>query len=170
MPHLGDIEKWLKDGATDKAVADKLHIGISTLRLWLQRAREGEERYKALLDTFTRGRVEADAAVENALWRSACGYTVKVQKVVKVKVPIYDNNGKKTGEREELKTAYEEQHVPANVIAQQFWLCNRRKSKWAYKPEAASEDADKGGGIVYMPDVMTPPGKTPEADKTEAKA
>ena len=141
-PYLDKIEEWARKGATHKEIAKKLHVGESTMKAWIDKGNKGIEPYKALRDLFARAYVDVDAEVEAALFKTACGYTTKVLKHYKVK-----QNGE-----EILIAKYDEVHVPANTAAQQFWLANRRKDRWAFKPEAEAKE-DEGGGVIMIPDV-----------------
>lgn len=97
-------------------------------------------------------------AVEDALFRRACGYEVPLRKIFKVKRIEYDSvTGKKIYEREELETGIEEEHVPADVRVGAYYLNNRDPSRWREHPEALSEVAD---GVVEYPGMektTTPP-------------
>lgn len=63
MPHLEIIAAWCRDGATEKDIAKKLGISLSTLN-----------KYKAEIpefsDTLKRNRELADVQVENALFNT----------------------------------------------------------------------------------------------------
>ena len=82
------------------------------------------------------------------------GYNAKVAKHYKVKTIDYDDNGKKISEREELKEVYDEVHIPADTTAQMFWLANRKKTDWKYKPEDDKTGAnDDQTGVVLLPEI-----------------
>lgn len=102
-------------------------------------------------------------AVEDALFRRACGYEVPLRKIFKVKRTEYDSvTGKKIYEREELETGIEEEHVPADVRVGAYYLNNRDPSRWREHPEASSEVAD---GAVEFPELektTTPPPREEE--------
>ena len=52
--------------------------------------------------------------VEDALFRRACGYKVRLKKSYKVKTVEYDRDtGKKLEEREDLRDGFEEVHIPS---------------------------------------------------------
>lgn len=128
-PRLLEIEAWCRDGATDKEVAKALGIAESTLNLYKGRFPEFSEALK-------RTKAVADIQVENALFKKAVGYNAVVKKTVKVKVVKYDpQTGRKTEEREELKEAEDEVHIPADTTAQIYWLSNRAPDRWRRQPE-----------------------------------
>ena len=78
----------------------------------------------------------------------------------------YDEvTGKKILEEEELKAVEDEVHVPADVTAQMFWLSNRRRDRWAYRPEKAEEVEQNDTGIVVLPPVL----ERPEPGQTETE-
>lgn len=90
-------------------------------------------------------------AVEDALFRRACGYEVPLRKIFKVKRIEYDSvTGKKIYEREELETGIEEEHVPADVRVGAYYLNNRDPSRWREHPETVAKELD---GLVDFPDL-----------------
>ena len=91
--------------------------------------------------------------VETAIYRRARGYKVSLKKSHKLKHVQYDpTTGKKVAEWEELATGFEEQHVPADIRAGSYWLCNRDAERWSEHPEGArQEDTDAVSYIVEMP-------------------
>ena len=120
------IQGWARDGLTDKDIAKNLRIGVSTLREW-------KGRFPEIRDALKQGKDAADRVVENALYKSATGYTMKIRKPVKVKLVDYDPTGKKIRETETWQAVEEEIHVPAQVTAQIFWLKNRKPDQWREK-------------------------------------
>ena len=89
------------------------------------------------------------AKVEDALYRRACGYKVKLKKSFKVKRVDYDPaTGKKTCEREELEAGFEEVHIPADVRVCAYYLNNRDPARWREHPK---EEGDLLGGVVDYP-------------------
>ncbi len=156
-PHLEKIAIWISKGASQEEIAKKLKITKSTLSLYLKKGRAGQEPYSELSDCYARACEEPDDNVEAALYKSALGYTVDLQKTFKIKKSEFDPvTGRKIAEYEELVTGIDQTHVPANVEAQKFWLANRRKEKWSYKPETVpdGDDEGNGSGIIMIPEVM----------------
>ena len=90
--------------------------------------------------------------VEDALYRRACGYKVKLKKSYKVKTVEYDRDtGKKLEEREDLRDGFEEVHIPADVRVCAYYLNNRSPARWREHPaEARERDLD---GMVDYPDM-----------------
>lgn len=160
LPNLGKIEAWAKKGATAKEIAANLKIAYSTFRKYLDDGENGDERYSALSALYAQACEVPDKEVEASLYKLANGYTAQIAKTFKVKVVEYDEStGKKIREYEELKTGYDEVHVPANVTAQMFWLANRVPNRWKYKPEPEGGNDDEGTGVVMIPEVGAADGK-----------
>lgn len=121
------IQGWARDGLTDKDISKNMMIGVSTLREW-------KGRFEEIREALRIGKDSADRIVENALFKSACGYTETIKKPVKIKLVDYDpQTGKKIRETETWKLVEEEIHVPAQVTAQIFWLKNRKPDQWREK-------------------------------------
>ena len=103
-----------------------------------------------------KGTVEArDAArcgrVEEALYRRARGYKVKLKKSFKIKVVEYDPaTGKKLREGEDLKDGFEEVHIPADVRVCAYYLNNRDPARWREHPK---EEGVEPGGLVEFPEM-----------------
>ena len=137
------IQGWARDGLTDKDISKNMRIGVSTLKEW-------KSRFDEIREALRIGKDSADRVVENALYKSACGYTIEVKKPVKVKQIDYDpETGRKTRETETWKMVIEEQHYPAQVTAQIFWLKNRQPEQWREKQEYTDTSAlDKLDAIL----------------------
>ena len=88
--------------------------------------------------------------VEDALYRRACGYKVRLKKSFKVKRVDYDaDTGKKLSEREELEAGFEEVHIPADVRVCAYYLNNREPARWREHPK--DEDELRDGVVAYPP-------------------
>ena len=125
------IQGWARDGLTDKDIAKNMRVGYTSIREW-------KKKFPEIAEALRIGKDSADRIVENALYKSACGYTVKVRKPVKVKQIDYDpETGRKVCESETWKMVEEEQHYPAQVTAQIFWLKNRKPDQWREKNDVA---------------------------------
>lgn len=95
---------------------------------------------------------ERDAArcgrVEEALYRRARGYKVKLKKSFKIKVVEYDpDTGKKVREGEDLRDGFEEVHIPADVRVCAYYLNNRDPARWREHPREDGVDAI--GGVEF---------------------
>lgn len=135
LPYLPVIAGWCRKGVPDETIAKKLGVAYSTFR-------EYKRKHPELQEAMQYQKEHADMIVENSLFRKANGYTVEVTKAVKCKEVYYDERGRKC-EREELKTALEEVHVPADTNAQKFFLQNRLPEDWREKKDVSLE-----GGLV----------------------
>ena len=90
--------------------------------------------------------------VEDALYRRACGYKVKLKKSYKVKTVEYDRDtGKKLAEREDLKEGFEEVHIPADVRVCAYYLNNRSPARWREHPVDVEDRILDG--VVDYPDM-----------------
>lgn len=143
LPNIDKIERWVKDGATNKAIAEKLGIAYSSFQAYIAEAYAGNEIYSALLEAYAHAREIADEKIENALFKSATGYTWTEV----TREEITDAHGHVTV-KEKTRTV----DVPASVPAQQFWLINRNPERWKSKRENEAVE-ENGAGIVVMPEV-----------------
>lgn len=123
------IQGWARDGLTEKDIAKNMRVSPASLREW-------KHRFEEIGEALKEGKDSADRVVENALYKSACGYTIKVRKPVKIRQIDYDpTTGRKIRETETWKQVEEQLHFPAQVTAQIFWLKNRKPAQWRDKTE-----------------------------------
>lgn len=96
--------------------------------------------------------------VEDALFRRACGYKVKLKKTFKLKRVDYDpDTGKKLTEREVLEAGFEEVHIPADVRVCAYYLNNRDPARWREHP-ASEGELPLGGAVDFPPmEELSPP-------------
>lgn len=121
------ITGWARDGLIDKQIAHNMGIGASTLREW-------KGTFPAVAEALRKGKEVVDREVENALFKSAIGYTQTIRKPVKVRDVEYDpETGRKIREVERWVAVEEEIHVQPQVTAQIFWLKNRKPDQWREK-------------------------------------
>lgn len=121
------ITGWARDGLIDKQIAHNMGIGASTLREW-------KGTFPEVAEALRKGKEVVDREVENALFKSAIGYTQTIRKPVKVREVEYDpETGRKVREVERWVAVEEEIHVPPQVTAQIFWLKNRKPDQWREK-------------------------------------
>lgn len=124
------IRGWARDGMTNLEIAGKMGISEETFYKWQREHAEFSEALK-------KGKEVIDREVEEALNKKTLGYTVKVQKQVKLKRSIYEG-GKKVMEEEYLEPCIEEVYIPPDTTAQIFWLKNRKPKDWRDKQEIES--------------------------------
>ncbi|MEE1301260.1 MAG: hypothetical protein UHD64_00645 [Bacteroidales bacterium] len=130
------LECWARDGYTFEDVANRIGIGITTLKAWRKMYPEIDKALKA-------GREIIDYKVENALLKSALGYKTK-----EVKVTTTIRHGKVV---ETIKEVTDKEQAP-NVSAAQCWLYNRLPKKWKNMNSRANilEDMDEDTSIQVI--------------------
>jgi transcriptional regulator with XRE-family HTH domain len=164
---LARLRGWARDGLTDEEIAKNVGVSRSTLSEW-------KLKHPEIAEALRLGKDAADRTVEESLYQRALGYTVQVRKHYKVRKVEYDETtGRKCAEYEDLVEVLEDEHIPADVRAQIFWLANRKPLEWqpsGQAPERGDEDEDGGTGVVELPQIMgfTPPEL--EDDQTEAES
>lgn len=122
-PRLVEIEAWKRDGLTDEQVFKNLGIGRDSFYRY-------KDKYSEFSDALKKGKEVADIEVENALFKRAIGY--KYKEVIK---EVKEIDGKKTTYVKEVI-----KEMPGDVVAQIFWLKNRKSSKWKDKQDIDIED------------------------------
>lgn len=127
------LESYARDGLNDDQIAQKMGINRSTYYRW-------QVENKDIRDAIKRGKAPVDIAVENALYKSAMGFTKKVRKPIKLR---------QRGGAEVVEYVEEEIYVPPQVTAQIFWLKNRKPNKWRDKPD----DIGTGTPVTVIIDV-----------------
>ncbi len=103
-------------GLTDQQLADFLGISCETLYAW-------KISYPEFRESITRGKIEADAHVAEALYRRACGYN---HPAVKIFLP--------SGAGEPIYAPYTK-HYPPDTKAALRWLMNRQPALWRDRQE-----------------------------------
>lgn len=110
-------------------------VAYSTFRDWIG-------KFSAISASLKKGKAPVDYEVENALYKRATGYTVKIKKPIKVKTTKrVTGKGEVTEER--IEYADEEQYIPPDTTAQIFWLKNRRPDKWRDKRDEAPQQTNE---------------------------
>lgn len=127
--HLMLIECWARDGLYYKEIADRIGISTATLSRWCQ-------KYPEFDKAFHTGREIVDYKVENALLKSALGFTTK-----EIKVTI----GKqvKNGQVFEITKETTTKEIAPNVTACLAWLNNRRPDKWKRNRDKLFEEENE---------------------------
>ena len=121
------IEGWARDGLSLAQIAHNVGVADSTFRKW-------RDEHEAISAAIKKGNAPVDLEVENAMLKSALGHKETVRKAIKVKI-----EKQKVGEgkivEEHIEYVDEEVYIPPQVVAQIFWLKNRRPDKWKDKVE-----------------------------------
>ena len=144
QPWIDKIAAWAEAGATIKEIAGKLDLAVSTLKKYLALGRQGDDRYTALSDAFSRACEVPDDNVEAALYKRACGYSYEEVRC--------EQKLDRAGNVVELTTKTV-RDVPPDPTSAMFWLTNRRPGTWAYRPKDADEDQQESRGVIMIPEV-----------------
>lgn len=107
------LRDWARKGLKDQEIADRIGIHISTLCEW-------KNSYPQIDEALKKGKEIIDSEVEEALIKSALGYTVQEKKITELPDGTY-------------KKELSEKHIPPNITALIFWLKNRRSAAWRDK-------------------------------------
>lgn len=126
-------------GATDVEIADAFGISVRTLNRW-------KKDHESFAQALTSGKDQADAKVERKLYERAIGYRY----TEKESVIEMDANGN----RKPIKVKTVEKECPPDVLAQMYWLNNRKGNYYKRNPENFIEQntVDTDDVVVYLPD------------------
>lgn len=122
------LEGWARDGLTEEQIAKNMGVSVKTLFNW-------KNTHLPILHALKKGKEVVDYEVENALLKSALGFSETIRKPFKLKKTQYNDSGKKVKEEEYIEYANEDVYVPPNVTAQIYWLNNRKPERWRNKPK-----------------------------------
>ena len=114
-PKLELIKGWASDGLIDEQIANNLDIAYSTFR-------EYKKMFPALSAALKKGKEEADYQVQNALFKTATGFT------------YYEEVTNALGDTVSIA-----KYAKPNTTAQIFWLKNRCPDKWRDKTEVKQD-------------------------------
>ena len=137
LPKLGMVEAWARNGLVEGQIARNLGIAESTLNVY-------KNNHPELVEALARGKEVVDLEVENALLKRAKGYTYD-------EVTREERLTKDGGIVTLTKTVRRD--VPPDPTSMMFWLANRQKARWSYKPQAAEEASEGESGVVLLPEV-----------------
>ena len=114
------VEYMAKEGMTDKQMATRLGVSEVSFNAW-------KKEHEEFLKSLKTGKSKADDRVEKSLYKNAVGYNYKAHKPMS----ISDGNG----EGSHVEIVEYTEHIPAQTVAQIFWLKNRRPAQWRDKQE-----------------------------------
>lgn len=140
---LSLIEGWAMDGLYEKDIYKKLGISHQTFEKF-------KKDHVELVEALKKGKEKADYEVQNATFKLATGYTVKVKKNIKLKKAYYDERGKKV-EEEYIKEVEDEQYIPPNAATQMFWLKRRTPEKWGDRTKFEESGEN---GVIFIPEAV----------------
>ena len=126
------IISMLKDNATDKEIAEKLGISLSTWR----RKKSQNPKVKAAVDEIVD---ERNQKVEESLFKCCTGYHYYEDVVTKVKEDILTDGGIVLV-KEDVKISKVKKFAKPDVNAQKYWLNNRKKASWKDDPNKVEND------------------------------
>lgn len=120
IDNLDKIKEWIGQGVPMGLIAK--NIGVSKTTLY-KHVGESEQGLNSL-DTIKKLRQPAVDKLEAVMFESACGFTRKVKRRVKLKHITYNDNGKKADEYEELVEYEDEEYFRPDTTAGIFLLKN----------------------------------------------
>ena len=115
-------------GLTDVQIAGVFEVEEKTIHNW-------RKKHPEFLQSMKDGKLVADANVAASLYERALGTTIKKSQGFKLKETLFDTNGKKTSEKENVKVIEYDEEIPGDVTAQKKWLGNRQRENWGEKVE-----------------------------------
>lgn len=127
-------------GADDNEIAEAFGVSVRTIHRWKKDHGSFEEALMA-------GKDQADAKVEKKLYERAVGYKyTETEKVLEMDAD---------GNRKPLKVRTIDKECPPDVLAQMYWLNNRKSSQYKRNPEnfVKPERIEHEDDVVfYLPD------------------
>lgn len=119
------LSGWRRDGLDMAQIAKNIGIKRQTLYRWA-------DAHKPIGDALKKGSEVCHIEVENALYKSACGYDVTETEQQET---IYEDGSKIIVKRAKKR------HIPPNLGAICFILKNRLPDKWRDRPEVVDNSA-----------------------------
>ncbi len=127
---LALIKGWRMNGVTQQKIAENVGLNEDTMCKY-------KKRYPRFKEALDKGKEQADLEVEDALFKRAVGYTIRIE----------EEKLDKDGVTHLLKR---DLHVPGDVGAQIFWLKNRRYTDWRDKINFEDETKQNDGIIKEL--------------------
>ena len=126
-------------GATDNEIAEAFGISVRTLNRW--------KKEQTFVEALMSGKDQADAKVERKLYERAIGYKYTEKETVLE----MDSNGN----RKPIRIRTIDKECPPDILAQMYWLNNRKSSYYKRNPEnfIKQETSDCENEVIfYLPD------------------
>ena len=117
---LAKVEKLAGYGLIEEEIANFLGISPASLSNY-------KVKYPEFLETLKRGKLKADSKVVESLYKRATGY-------------LEDDIFWSSYQGAVTATPYKKVIIP-DVVAQIFWLKNRRSSQWRNSPEMTLDES-----------------------------
>lgn len=128
------IISMLKDGCTDKEIVEKLGIGSTT---WKRKKVQNKKIKQAIEEIIDAKNQE----VEEALFKCCTGYHYYEEVATKVKEEVEGEKGNVLV-KESVKISKVKKYRGPDVVAQKYWLNNKKKAVWKDDPHKASNDKE----------------------------
>lgn len=119
QPRLGEIKKWVRNGATEKQICENLGVAVSSFN-------EYKNKYPELMEVLKSGRTSLVEELRGALVKSALGFEYTESKTYKKR----DEEGNEISYTEIAK-----KYSTPNVAAINLALKNYDKDQWANDPQ-----------------------------------
>lgn len=151
-PKLGLIEAYSRHGLSNAKIAENLNVPYSSFQSYLNEHPELEE-------ALEKGREAAELHVENALLKSALGFTSL--EITKERKQVGENpDGTPIFKMVPTKKVYKQ--IPPSVQACQYWLENRANGRWARNPVSDPNEEEINTKIKSIADLLNNPVKERE--------
>ena len=124
---LDKISAWARNGLTRADIAKNIGVARSTFSVWVKENPELQEVLKTSSE-------QADAVIENALYKNAKGFFYDEETVCTVRRVEYEN-GKRVSEITEPRVVTIKHYQPPETKAAFIWLKNRKPDTWRDKHE-----------------------------------
>lgn len=129
-------------GLTDKEMARFFCVTSSAWYRWM-------DQHPELKEAVQRGRIVADMAVAEAVYKKATGYSHDDVHIITDRVKEYDEDGKLVREYTRPLAVPIVKHYPPDTACALFWLKNRSKNRETPWMEIArTEITGKDGGPI----------------------
>jgi len=126
------IISMVKDGCTDKEIVEKLGISPST---WKRKKAQNKKIRDALDEILDYKNQE----VEESLFKCCNGYSYYEEVVTKVKEEVAGENGTVLV-KEDVKISRVKKYKGPDIVAQKYWLNNKKKVVWKDDPHKVAND------------------------------